>query len=139
MDDPTDLEVLDLVYETYYERFADYPNPDEDARTGRASKTHVPVDLIEIADEFGVDRDIVFGRFYYHLNHKYGYAKEKNVVVQVLSATGNDEYPYQVNFPLLAAALADLRDQDGKSRFATRVAVVSIVLSIASVLVALLT
>lgn len=66
---PTDLAILDAIYEQYYDEFASY---DKESPT-RSSKIHVPIDIISIAERLRVDRDIVFGRLYYHLNAKYEY------------------------------------------------------------------
>ena len=78
---PTDLEILKEIYNRHYDAFAAYstevPN--------RATKIYVPIDLDGIGDKLGVDADIVFGRLYYHLNHKYGYRKDDGLKVNLFT------------------------------------------------------
>ena len=59
---PTDLQILDAIYEKYYETFTAYLRIAPD----RTAKIYVPVDIACIARQLGVDPDIVFGRLYYH-------------------------------------------------------------------------
>ena len=66
---PTDLKILDAIYERYYDAFSDYETDPQ----SRVSKTFVPIDLAVIAKRLRVVPDIVFGRLYYHLERKHGY------------------------------------------------------------------
>lgn len=67
---PTDLEILNVIYEQYYDEFSSY---DKNSPT-RSSKIYVPIDIGAIARRLH-DGDIVFGRLYYHLEKKYGYQR----------------------------------------------------------------
>jgi hypothetical protein len=69
---PTDLEILDAIYERYYQTFASFIKGESD----RSVKIYVPIDLKAIAAALNVDGDLVFGRPYYHLESKYGYIKD---------------------------------------------------------------
>jgi hypothetical protein len=127
---PTDLEILNEIYNRHYDAFAAYstevPN--------RASKIYVPIDLDGIGDKLGVDADIVFGRLYYHLNHKYGYRKDDGLNVSLFTpAAGKDQDC--VNFPLVASILADLRQENQKFWLATIIAVFSLFVSAASIII----
>lgn len=64
----TDLEILNAIYEKYYDAFASYADAHNQTRN---SKVYVPIDIESIAESLGVDGDIIFGRLYYHLNKKY--------------------------------------------------------------------
>ncbi|CAM4419072.1 hypothetical protein [Pseudoalteromonas maricaloris] len=118
---PTDLEILGFIYKHYYYEFATY---DENNKSRRC-KVFVKVDCKLIGDHFGVDRDIIFGRLYYHLNSVYSYKKE--------NGTSVDFYLNElksVNFPYLASVLAELRQADRRFKF-------SLVVSIFAALIAL--
>ena len=128
---PTDLEILNAIYNRYYPTFAGY----SDGNKERSSKIYVPIDVKAIADQFGVDIDIVFGRLYYHLDRKYGYKDADGAEVHFFAlAIGGDRHC--VNFPYVASVLADLRREDRKYRLATGMAAVSLFISVVSFLIA---
>ena len=66
---PTDLAILDWIYNEYYSAFTAY----SDDKPDRSAKIYLPLDIQKIANHFNVDRDIVFGRLYYDLEKRYGY------------------------------------------------------------------
>jgi hypothetical protein len=129
---PTDLEILDAIYERYYETFASFSSGDK----SRSTKVFVPVDIDAIAKDMGVDPDILFGRLYYHLEQKYGYKHEDGTAVQFFALGISDEM-HCVNFPYMASVLAQLRDEGRKYRIATCMAIVSLVVSVAAVLISI--
>ncbi len=121
---PTDLEILDAIYEECYERFASFDKKNPDRKT----KIYVPFDLDKIADQLNVDGDIVFGRLYYHLNKKYGYRNPNGSTVSVYNTIPGDGH--SINMPLTAAILADLRKENKKFWIATGIAILSLIISI---------
>ena len=124
---PTDLQLLDTIYRTYYDTFASY----SEASPKRSSKNYVPIDIEGIARTFNQDDDIVFGRLYYHLNEKYRYNQKDGGEVHLFApVVGGDRHC--VHFPYLASIVASLRDQDRKYRIATSMASVSLLLSVVS-------
>jgi hypothetical protein len=128
---PTDLQILDAIYDRYYDTFVEFTKQNQN----RATKIYVPVDLAAIAKDLKVDGDIVFGRLYYHLENKYGYQSDERTRVHfftlnVLLEGRNDHHC--VNFPLLASVLADLRDSSRKQRLATYLSVISLVIAVIS-------
>jgi hypothetical protein len=54
---PTDLEILNAIYDCYYKTFKDWSREDQTRQT----KNYVRVNNEEIARLLGVDVDIVFG------------------------------------------------------------------------------
>ena len=48
---PTDLEILNAIYDRHYDAFASFTKGESD----RSAKIYVPVDLDGIADDLGVD------------------------------------------------------------------------------------
>lgn len=123
---PTDLEILETIYDECYDRFASFDknNPD------RSAKIFVPFDLKGIANKLNVDGDIIFGRLYYHLNKKYGYRKDNNSTVSVYATIGGDGH--SINMPLAASIIASLRQEKNKFWIATTIAVASLIISIIS-------
>lgn len=129
---PTDLEILDELYERHYDEFASYA---EDAGE-RASKILVPVDISGVADELGVDPDVVFGRLYYDLENRYGYQRDGGTkVVFFTIRAGSDEHC--VNFPYLASVVADLRERKRKYETATGISLFSLGVAVASLVISI--
>jgi hypothetical protein len=130
---PTDLELLNPIYENYYQKFTDYVEGDG----GRDSKIYVPIDLKEIGKWVGVDSDIVFGRLYYDLNKRYGYVAEDQSEVPFFAlAVGKDNHC--INFPLLASVLAELRRKNKNFVLTTAIAVLALVTSFVSIAISIL-
>lgn len=130
---PTDLEILNTIYNRYYNEFTKYSEMEKT----RDTKIYVPIDCAEIAKQLGVDGDIVFGRLYYHLENKYGYAQDDGSKVHFFAlVAGKDRHC--VNFPYLASVLATLREENRKFRIATSTAVLALIISLVSLCVSFL-
>jgi hypothetical protein len=121
---PTDLQILSLIYNRHYQKFVNYS---DDQKT-RSSKIYVPIDIDEISKILKVDNDIIFGRLYYHLNQKYNYIKDDGSKVEFFSPRIAHDI-HCVNFPYLAAVLADLTEQHEKHLVSTRIAIISLCLA----------
>ena len=109
---PTDLAILNKIYELYYDDFVEF---DEDNPT-RKDKYIVPIDCKEVAEELNADAELVFSRLYYHLREKYGYSKTmpdgKKLLVKVyIREPGPKHY---VHFPFMTSVLAELREKEEK-------------------------
>lgn len=129
---PTDLDILNAIYDRYYLVFASFDKSDPD----RNSKVYVPIDIPAIAAKLKVDVDLVFGRLYYHLDQKYWYMRENDLKVHLFTPTiGTDKNA--VNFPYLASVLADMRWSNRKYRLGTGIAIISLAISIASFLISI--
>ncbi len=102
---PTDREILKRIHKRYYKEFGNFDR--SNSKPERETKIYVPIDCEVIAEDLRVDPDIVFGRLYYHLDKKYGYAQPDGSKVHLFAFTvGKDRHA--VNFPLLSAVLAEL-------------------------------
>lgn len=131
---PTDLQILDRIWSRYYSAYSDFAKDE----SGRKSKIYVPLDIASVAQELGVDGDIVFGRLYYHLEEKYGYQRPTGERVHLFTLeVGGDRHA--INFPLMASVLAGLQEEDRKFRVSTWVAIISLAVSIVALCVSLLT
>ena len=134
---PTDLQILNTIYNKYYNKFKSFSKKDSD----RSSKTFIPIDITLIAKELEVDVDIIFGRLYYHLEQKYGYKRSKGAKVSFFTLqTGADKNC--INFPYMASVLANLRDREKKHSTATNIAFFSLAIAglslLASIVVSIL-
>lgn len=129
---PTDLKILDIIYNSYYDEFSSFikENPT------RKTKLYVPIDIQAIANELNVDGDVIFGRLYYHLEKKYGYTNEDNSKVYFFALKIGED-THCVNFPYLASILAELQDNQKKYKTGTTIALISLGISIASIAVSL--
>ncbi len=121
---PTDLDILNAICKRYYRDFA----------SGQEEmKVLVPIDTQALAEDLGVEQEIVFGRLYYHLNKKYSYVQRDGTMV--LFFCRDSERGYCIQFPLMASVLADLRDKAKRHQGAMRVSIVSIVVAVLALLV----
>lgn len=127
MKSPSDLKILSVIYNLYYEEFKNFTH-EPDVENGRVSKIYVPINCKVIAKELDVDSDIVFGRLYYHLEQKYGYKIAEDRVAFFSLGVGSDRHC--VNFPLLASVLAGLQEESSKFQWATILSGSAVVISI---------
>lgn len=130
---PTDREILQEIYIRHYQSYASFSKES----SSRSAKIMVPIDVKAIAEHFGVDVDIIFGRLYYHLEKKFGYtqADKSNVHFFTLKAGKDTEC---VNFPLMTSVLAGLHEEHRKHTLAIWIAIGSLIISIASLIVSAL-
>lgn len=129
---PTDLEILNAIYDRYYETFAAF----SDESKIRSNKVYVPIDVASIAGDLEVDSDIVFGRLYYHLENKYGYKNPDGSAVHFFTLKVGDDINC-VQFPYLSSILADLRTENKKYQRATLFSTISITVSVISLLISI--
>lgn len=125
---PTDLQILEEIYNRYYEKFSEYSSENP----GRESKVYVPIDIASIAEHFGVDGDIVHGRLYYYLDHKYGIIRADGSKVPFFLFVENTSADkcHQVQFPILASAIAGLRESRNQYLWATGLAGASFIIAL---------
>ena len=130
---PTDERMLAEIYRRYLRVFSDYS---EENKT-RAAKIWVPIDIEALAKRFRTDPDLIFGRLYYHMNEKYGSSTGDGDRVNFFNIRlGQDRHC--VNFPLLTSVLSDLQDDKKRFLVSTRLAALSLIVSSASILIAIL-
>lgn len=129
---PSDLEILKAIYSRYHSAFKEYARKEPD----RITRVRVPIDIGRIAEDCGVDEDMIFGRLYYHFNKKYSYVDEKGERTTFFASLKFEGI--SVNFPLVASALADLEIEGRKFRIAMWLSGASVVLSVSAIAVAIL-
>ena len=124
---PTDLEILNDIYDRYYYDFTAYTADNKI----RETKIYISIDIEAIARRMGVDNDIIFGRLYYHLNNMYNYEHLDGTLVTLFTLTAGEETNC-VNFPYLASILAELREKHNKYRAALIISLISIGIAVIS-------
>jgi hypothetical protein len=107
---PTDKEIFEFVYKEYYDEFINF---DRNNNNTRETKNFIPIDIEKIANNFGVDKDIIFSRFYYYFKEKYDYKKDIGGDVHFFLKISGDEM-HVVHFPYLTSILAEMRYNDEK-------------------------
>ena len=132
---PTDIEILNTIYNTYYATFKNFL--DWEKKKTRATKVYVPVNFDEIGKKLGVDGDIIFGRLYYYLSEKYSYVQTDGTKVKLFTLKAGKDINC-VQFPLMASVLAKLRDERKRYLTSTGIAFFSLLVAIAAVLIAAL-
>ena len=130
---PTDLEIIEEIYSRYYDQFASFSKDS----ANRGTKIYVPIDIESIANHFGIDGDILFGRLYYYLEPKYGFKQPDGTKVPFFSLRVEQDL-HVVNYPLLASVLAELRAGRKKHLIATWLSAVAIVIALFSAAIALI-
>ncbi|HZK11254.1 MAG TPA: hypothetical protein VFD10_02725 [Atribacterota bacterium] len=128
---PTDLQILNTIYNQYYDKFISFSKNDSD----RSSKILIPIDITLIAKKLKVDVDIIFGRLYYHLEQKYGYKRSADAKVAFF-ALQDGANKNCINFPYMASVLANLREREKKYSIATSITILSLIIAILSLIIA---
>jgi len=131
---PTDLELLEEIYRRYYKSFTEF----NEVTPERDSKIYVPIDIKSIAHHFNIDGDIIFGRLYYHLNPKFSVRTDNANAPFFRFLDGENRLgKHRIQFPMLAAAIASLREARNQFLWATGLAAGSLILSIVALCFAL--
>jgi hypothetical protein len=122
---PTDLNILETIYNHYYDEFQSYDKNNKK----RVSKTYVPIDIHLIADQLQVDPEIIFGRLAMHLNKKYGYKNDNGSETPFFASVYSSD-KNAINFPLLSSVMATLNDERRRQSQSFRISIVAIIISI---------
>jgi hypothetical protein len=124
----TDREILECIYSDHSEAFSNVQlGPDKDA-----SKIYVPIDIPAIAERIDNNAHVLFGRLYYHLDHKYRYKQDNDAWVHLFAFKVGDSR-HCINYPYLAAILSQHREQHSASRVTFWLAVAALALSLAAI------
>lgn len=123
---PTDRKILEAIFHTYKDTFAEY-----EVNQDRSSKIYVPVDCKKIAKKLRTEPDIVFGRLYYHLEEKHGYQRPDGSKVPFFTLKAGNDLKC-VNFPLLVSVLAELQEHNKKFWIPTGISLLSLVVAVGS-------
>ncbi len=98
----TDRYLLQCIYDMY---LPDYPGP-KDERGAGINDPYVPINIRAVAERVGMSPELVFGRLYFHLDHKYRYKHESGATTSLFQLQVGGK-KHAVQFPYLAAVLAE--------------------------------
>ncbi len=128
---PSDLEILKAIYKRYNTSYKEYAQKEPD----RITRVRVPIDIGKVAEDCGVQEDMIFGRLYYHFNKKYSYMDENGNRTTFFSSLKFEGL--SVNFPLVLSILADLEHENKSfntvitvSALALGISILALVLSV---------
>lgn len=131
---PTDREILRRIFEMYA---PSYPGTQPGEIRGK-NDPYLPIKINEVATRFGCSPEMLFGRLYYHLDAKFSYTKDGNVKVHLFALNVGAEV-HCVNFPFLAAVLAEKDEEHKRQLWSLGVAITALVLSLASIVAQVIT
>lgn len=126
---PTDREILKCIFEMYETA---YPGKEVGQVRGK-NDPHLPIDISEVASRLGCSAEMLFGRLYYHLDTKHRYTQDNGAQVHLFSLKVGQEL-HCVNFPYLAAVLAERDEEHKKQVWSLSIAITALVLSVASII-----
>lgn len=127
---PTDLQILKEIYKNHKHEFCTYSKDG----TKTNGNIYIPIDIIKVAKKFKTTNNIIFGRLYYGMNHKYGYEKiENGSKVQVpVFAPKCGEIKDAINLPMLISVIAGLQEQLSLFTKTLIVSIVGVLIALAS-------
>lgn len=123
---PTEREVLRCIYDMYAPQF---PLASD---KGSLGKVFVPLDIEVIAEKLFVDKHLLFGYLNTHLDHKYCYQTGEKSFVRLFSPVVGD-LRHAINFPYLAAILAEREQEHSKFAWSLGVSLVALALSVGAI------
>lgn len=125
---PTDQQIMQCIFEMYAQ---EYPHPKGAPKTERA-RVYVPIDVAAVAAKLRCDAELTFGRLYYHLDTKHGYSQDDGAKVHLFALkVGNERHC--VNYPYLAALLAEKKLKHWRFWLTLTVSVVVLIVSVAAI------
>lgn len=125
----TDRDILKCIFDMYAPAFrAAQIAPDTNGE-----KIYIPIDVKNVAAKLDNDAHVLFGRLYYHLNAKYRYKTDENAQVQ-LFAFQVGENRHCINYPFLAAILAEQLEARANEQRNFWLAIAALVFSLAAII-----
>jgi hypothetical protein len=114
-----------------------YPGKEPSETRGK-NDPYLPIKVHEVATRLGCSPEMLFGRLYYHLDAKYRYTQGNGAQVNLFSLKVGSEM-HCVNFPYLAAVLAEKDEEHKRQLWSLGVAIAALVLSVASIIAQVIT
>lgn len=94
---------------------------------------YLPIEISKIASRLGCSAEMLFGRLYYHLGAKYRSSQDNGAQVHLFSLKVGEKM-HCVNFPYLAAVLAERDEEYKKHTWSLGIAITALILSVASII-----
>lgn len=121
----TERRVLRCIYDTY---LSQYPKPEH----GQLGQVMVPIDIEAIARRLGMSKYLLFGYLQSYLDHKYRYKTGENSFVYLFAPVVG-ELRHAINFPYLAAILAEHDQEHSKFAWSLGASLVALALSVGAI------
>jgi len=131
---PTDRDILKCIFEMYESA---YPGKEAEGARGK-NDPYMPIKIYEVAARLGCSAEMLFGRLYYHLDAKHRYTQDGGAQVHLFSLKIGDQM-HCVNFPYLAAVLAERDSEHKRQLWSLGVSITALVLSVASIIAHIIT
>jgi hypothetical protein len=131
---PTDRQILECIYKMYRDA---YPGREPGEARGK-SDPYLPIVVTDVATRLGCLPELLFGRLYYHLDAKYRYEQDDGAKVHLFSLMVGSER-HCVNFPYLAAVLAEKDEEHSRQLWSVWLSIAALVLSIAAIVAQVVT
>lgn len=131
---PTDRKILECIYQMYE---SSYPGR-KSAEVRGENDPYLPIQVPEVAARIGCAPEMLFGRLYYHLDDKYRYEQDSGAKVHLFSIHVGSKR-HCVNFPYLAAVLAEKDEEHARQLWSTVLSIAALILSIASIIAQVVT
>ncbi|WP_020162990.1 hypothetical protein [Methyloversatilis discipulorum] len=125
----TDRYILQCIFNMY---LRDYPGPREPGGRG-ANDPYIAIDIHALAHRMKCSPELLFGRLYYHLDQKHRYKRESGAVVSLFTLQAGEKR-HAVNFPFLAAILAEKNQEFRRHVLALAISFLALGVSTASLL-----
>ncbi|WP_426994382.1 hypothetical protein [Methylomonas sp. CM2] len=125
---PTDRRILECIYEMYQNA---YPGRELGEARGKYDP-YLPINVTDVATRLGCLPELLFGRLYYHLDAKYRYEQDGGAKVHLFSLQVGSER-HCVNFPYLAAVLAEKDEEHSRQLWSLWLSIAALVLSVAAI------
>jgi hypothetical protein len=131
---PTERDVLRRIYEMYE---PSYPGIPVGAVRGE-NDPFLAIDVRAVAEELKCKPELLFGYLYYHLDAKHRYQTGENTYVHLFALQVGDKR-HGVNFPYLAALLANHDLEHRRQLWSVGLSLLALALSAAAVIAQVIT
>lgn len=127
---PTDRAILKCIYRMYESA---YPGVQPESPRGE-NDPYLAIDVPAVAAKLRCKPELLFGRLYYHLDHKHRYKQDNGALVPLFYLKVGEKR-HAVHFPYLAAILAGHEQEHRKQLWSLGISILALVLSVASLAV----
>jgi len=121
----SDMAILVEMYEMYLPTFLERANrPNGNPQ----DKVYVPIDVDVLAKKLSMNRDVLWGRLYYHLDQKHGYERDGAKTHLFAKQVGTEHHC--INFPLVSALAAEREHELRRYLLPVVIAMSGVILSV---------
>jgi len=121
---PSEREVLRCIYEMYESSYPGHPSGG-----GRGENDpYISVDMSAVASKLKCKPELLFGYLYFHLDAKHRYEQAEDVAVHLFAMKVGDKR-HGVNFPYLAALLANHDLEHRRQLWSLGISILALVMS----------